>query len=230
MLGLYDYEYFKCLWKLEVRQNMKKCIIVGAGEFHEKIWNYDKEDFLIAADGGFEHLRKIGIVPNMIIGDMDSTEQECFSPDIIIKRLPREKDDTDTLAAIKEGLERGYKEFIIYGALGGERIDHSLANIQCLLFLHNHGAKGILYGAYERMELLCNDRINYPAAMRGMVSVFAFFQEAEGVTEQGLKYSVQDTTIKMEFPIGISNEFIGQESMIEVKRGMLLICIRETDR
>lgn len=229
MLGLYDYEYFKCLWKIEVRQNMKRCIIVGAGEFHEKSWNYDKEDYLIAADGGFEHLRRMGIMPDLLIGDMDSIEQECSSPGVTIKRLPREKDDTDMLAAIKEGLAQDYKEFIIYGALGGERIDHSLANIQCLLYLYNHGATGILYGARDRIELLCNDRINYPASMRGMVSVFAFSQDAEGVTEQGLKYSIQDTTIKMEFPIGISNEFIGRESMIEVKNGMLLICIHETD-
>ena len=221
MLGLYDYEYFKRLWKLEVRQNMKRCIIVGAGEFHEKTWNYDKEDYLIAADGGFEHLRKMEIIPDLLIGDMDSIEQEYSDSDVTIKKLPREKDDTDMLAAIKEGLAQGYKEFIIYGALGGERIDHSLANIQCLLYLYNHGATGILYGAH--------DRINYPASMRGMVSVFAFSQDAEGVTEQGLKYSIQDTTIKMEFPIGISNEFIGQESMIEVKNGMLLICIHETD-
>ena len=133
------------------------------------------------------------------------------------------------LAAIKEGLAQGCKEFIIYGALGGERIDHSIANLQCLLYLHQHGAKGILYGAHDRIELLCDGKIEYPATMKGILSVFAFFGDAKGVTEQGLKYSVQDTTIKMEFPIGISNEFIGKESMIEVKDGMLLVCIHEID-
>lgn len=206
---------------------MKRCIIVGAGEFHEKTWNYEKEDYLIAADGGFEHLRRMGITPDLLIGDMDSIEQECFDTDVKIKRLPREKDDTDMLAAIKEGLELGCTDFEIFGALGGERIDHSIANIQCLLYLYNHGARGILYGAYDRIELLCNNKVHYPATMKGMLSVFAFSGDAKGVTEQGLKYSILDATVKMEFPIGISNEFIGQESMIKVEDGMLLICIHE---
>ncbi len=206
---------------------MRRCIIVGAGEFHEKTWSYDNKDYLIAADGGFEHLKRMKIVPDMLIGDMDSIKQEYDNSDIEIKKLPREKDDTDMLAAIKEGLAAGCKEFAIYGALGGERIDHSIANIQCLLYLYNHGAKGVLYGVNDRIELLCNDKIYYPATMEGMLSVFAFGTDAMGVTEKGLKYSIHDTTIKMEFPIGVSNEFIGQESMIEVKEGMLLLCIHD---
>ena len=208
---------------------MKRCVIVGAGDFHENTWKYEKEDCLIAADGGYEHLRRMGMTPDLLIGDMDSIEQECANPEIKIKRLPREKDDTDMLAAIKEGLALGCTEFAIFGALGGERIDHSIANIQCLLYLYNHGAKGILYGAHDRIELLCNDRIYYPKTMKGILSVFAFGGDAKGVTEQGVKYEIQDVTIKMEFPIGTSNEFIGQESMIEVKDGMLLVCIHEMD-
>lgn len=206
---------------------MRRCIIVGAGEFSISAWCYRKEDYLIAADGGYNHLREIGIVPDLLIGDMDSLEQECTENGIQIKRLPVEKDDTDMLAAIKEGLASGCREFFIYGALGGERMDHSLANIQCLLYLYNHGAKGILYGVHDRIELLCNDRISYPSSMKGIFSIFAFGGDAKGVTERGLKYSLEDATVKMEFPIGISNEFIGQESVIEVKDGMLLICIHE---
>lgn len=206
---------------------MRRCVIVGAGEFQEKTWEYEKGDYLIAADGGYEYLRRMGMTPDLLIGDMDSIEQECANPNVKMKRLPTEKDDTDMLAAIKEGLALGCTEFILFGALGGERIDHSIANIQCLLYLYNHGAKGILYGAHDRIELLCNDRIYYPATMKGILSVFAFGGDAKGVTEQGVKYEIQDVTIKMEFPIGTSNEFIGQESMIEVKDGMLLLCIHE---
>lgn len=206
---------------------MKRCIIIGAGEFKTDAWNCKEEDYLIAADGGYEYLEQMGIVPDLLIGDMDSIERKGCQEKIQIKRLPREKDDTDMLAAIKEGLALGYKEFVIYGALGGERMDHSLANIQCLLYLHNHGAKGVLYGIHDRVELLCNDKRIYPASMKGIFSIFAFGEDARGVTEQGFKYSLQDATVKMEFPIGISNEFIGQESLIEVKNGKLLICIHE---
>ncbi len=211
---------------------MKKCIIVGAGDFNEKQWQYDKEeDYLIAADGGFCHLQRLGVIPDLLIGDMDSIVQEpeekSAAEPLRIKRLPVEKDDTDMLAAIKEGLEKGCREFVIYGALGGERIDHSIANIQCLLYLYNHGAKGILYGARDRMELLCNDQKMYPATMSGIFSAFAFGGDARGVTERGFQYTVEDATIKAEFPIGISNAFIGQESMVEVRDGMLLLCIHE---
>ena len=206
---------------------MRRCIIVGAGEFGKNKWKYEKEDYVIAADGGYEHLKKLGIVPDLLIGDMDSVKQEYDNPEIAIKKLPREKDDTDMLAAIKEGFAVGCKEFFIYGALGGERMDHSLANIQCLLYLHNHRAKGVLYGVNNRIELLCNDKIYYPATMKGILSIFAFGGDAKGVNEQGLKYLLQDAIVKMEFPIGISNEFIGQESMIEVKDGKLLIYIHE---
>lgn len=208
---------------------MKRCIIIGAGEFSDRTWRYEKDDYLIAADGGYEYLKGMGVTPDLLIGDMDSIEQEYSEHELFIKRLPREKDDTDMLAAIKEGLALECTEFHIYGALGGKRIDHSIANIQCLLYLHNHGAKGRLYGAEDSMELLCNDKIYYPATRKGMLSVFALSQEAKGVTEQGLKYSIQNAVLTMDFPIGISNEFIGQESMIEVKEGMLLICIHETE-
>lgn len=206
---------------------MKRCIIIGAGEFKAEAWSCKEEDYLIAADGGYEYLEQMGIVPDLLIGDMDSIERKGCQEKIQIKRLPREKDDTDMLAAIKEGLALGYKEFALYGALGGERMDHSLANIQCLLYLQNHGAKGVLYGIHDRVELLCNDKRIYPASMKGIFSIFAFEEDARGVTEQGFKYSLQDATVKMEFPIGISNEFIGQESLIEVKNGKLLICIHE---
>lgn len=206
---------------------MKRCIIVGAGEFNISAWNKQEEDYLIAADGGYEYLREMGISPDMLIGDMDSVEHDYRNKEVKVKKLPVEKDDTDMLAAIKEGLALGCREFVIYGALGGERIDHSLANIQCLLYLHHHGAKGILYGSHDRIELLCNGRVSYPASMKGIISVFAFGKDAMGVTEQGLRYSLQGATVKVEFPIGTSNEFIGQESMIEVKEGMLLICIHE---
>lgn len=206
---------------------MKRCIILGAGEFNISTWDYDKEDYLIAADGGYDYLKKMGIIPDLLIGDMDSIIEEHSEKEIQIKKLPVEKDDTDMLAAIKEGLALDCRNFAIYGALGGERIDHSLANIQCLLYLHNHGAKGILYGAHDRIELLCNDKIIYPPSMKGIFSIFAFGGDAKGVTEQGFKYSLQDATVKMEFPIGISNEFIGQESMLEVRNGMVLVCIHE---
>lgn len=211
----------------------KKCVIVGAGDFQkesiikENVLALYKDDFCIAADGGLIYLEQLGIVPDMLIGDMDSLGAVTLPEQVCIKKLPVEKNDTDMLAAIKEGLERGYQSFELYGALGG-RFDHTLANIQCLDYLNNRGARGVLFGNHLRVELLCNDRIDYPASMyRGnrRISVFAYGGDAYGVTEKGLKYSLENAHVRQEFPIGVSNEFTGQESMIEVKKGKLLICV-----
>lgn len=208
---------------------MKRCLIVGAGEIELScIVQPTKEDFVIAADGGFDALHEAGIVPHVWIGDMDSSERSTCDLEelkqVQMIKLPREKDDTDMLAAIRLGLEQGCQEFLLYGSLGG-RLDHTIANIQCLLFLKEQGANGRLYGRTEIIELLKNETMIYSADKKGMISVFALEGEAKGVTEKGLKYEIEDATLTPSFPIGVSNEFIGRESEITVKEGTLLICV-----
>ena len=110
-----------------------------------------EEDYVIAVDGGLSYCGILNVEPDLIIGDFDSmSEQEKLAVEQLqqtvpekICRLPECKDDTDMLAAIKRGLELGYTDFRIYAATGG-RFDHTLANIQCLLYLKNHGAVGYL--------------------------------------------------------------------------------------
>ena len=110
-----------------------------------------EEDYVIAVDGGLSYCGLLNVEPDLIIGDFDSmSEQEKLAVEQLqqtvpekICRLPECKDDTDMLAAIKRGLELGYTDFRIYAATGG-RFDHTLANIQCLLYLKNHGAVGYL--------------------------------------------------------------------------------------
>lgn len=218
---------------------MNKCVIVGAGDCNSMLLRkkmvLQQGDLCIAADRGLEYLLEIGVIPNLIIGDMDSVKPEILtqqlehSDKISIRQLPVEKDDTDMLAAIKEGLIRGYKIFELYGALGG-RIDHTIANIQCLLYLLNHGARGILIGKDTNILLIRNEKITFTAQEHKagkLLSIFAYGQDAIGVTENGLKYSLQDAIVKQEFPIGISNQFTGTDAMIQVKEGMLLICVED---
>lgn len=211
---------------------MKKCVIIGAGECNTDILMnklvLDDDDFCIAADGGLEYFMKIGRTPNLLIGDMDSLGMKEPCGPFRIRRLPVEKDDTDMLAAIKEGLESGYRDFELYGALGG-RLDHTIANLQCLLYLINRGAKGVLVGDNMTISLIRDEAVallsdDYEAGRK--ISVFAFGGDAYGVTERGLKYSVSNGTIRQEFPIGVSNEFIGKDAEISVRNGMLLICIQ----
>lgn len=206
---------------------MKKCVIFGAGEYTGLNWKRQIDDFVIAADGGYKKLLEIGERPDLLIGDMDSLNDQALvdmaiNAGIEVEILPTCKDDTDILAAIKIGLSRDCTVFDIYGALGG-RLDHTIGNLQCLAFLQGKGAKGYLYDAGMRTELICNEKVVFPKDMKGTFSAFAYGGDAYEVTISGLKYEVENALIRKDFPIGVSNEFTGKESYIEVRRGMLLI-------
>lgn len=203
---------------------MKKCVIVGAGDFFSLRNPIENDTYVIAADGGFDYLKRESIKPNLVIGDMDSTGFDIIDANAIV--LPCQKDDTDMLAAIRQGLDKGYRYFEMYGALGG-RLDHTIANIQCLLFLKNNGAHGIIYGKEDSLQLIRNEKIDFDEYKRGYISVFAYGGEAKGVTEKGLMYEVADVTLIPSIPIGVSNEFIGKKAYVEVKEGNLLIHIQK---
>lgn len=221
---------------------MKKCVIFAAGGFNaDAVIGSTKNDivrqcgegFCIAADGGLDALLCLGVMPDLVIGDMDSLagveqlERLEKENSVRVKRLPRKKDDTDMLAAVKEGLGAGCESFEMYGALGG-RTDHTIANIQCLYFLLSKGAYGVLHGVGERMELLRNSRLEFTAdfCKTGTVfSAFALGNTAHGVTEKGFMYELCDADLTPDFPIGVSNEFIGERAQIEVRDGTVLIFI-----
>ena len=142
-----------------------------------------------------------------------------------ICRLPECKDDTDMLAAIKRGLELGYTDFRIYAATGG-RFDHTLANIQCLLYLKNHGAVGYLVDGTGMVLVLQNEAVHFRKELEGTMSLFAMTKEAKGVNIRGMKYSLENAVITNDFPIGISNEFLGEEAEVSVEDGELVCMIR----
>lgn len=123
---------------------MKKgiCYIVGAGDWFDMDFRPAKNDFVIAADAGLRYLEQVGIPADLVIGDFDTLEEIPTGANVV--RLSCEKDDTDMLAAVREGIKAGYKEFHIYGGTGG-RIDHTLANLQVLAYLAGNGMQGFLH-------------------------------------------------------------------------------------
>lgn len=194
------------------------CYIVGAGEWDPFILPAGSGDMVIAVDGGYEYLKGQRI--DLVVGDFDSLSYVPEHPNVL--QLRSEKDDTDMRTALKEGLKAGYQSFYIYGGCGG-RMDHTLANIQCLAYLAQEGARGHLMGQGEIMTLIQNESASFAAREQGYLSVFSYGEKAEGVTIQGLKYPLQDAVLKDTFPIGVSNEFIGKPAHISVKNGRLLI-------
>lgn len=198
------------------------CYIVGAGDVYTKARIKAKEeDYIICADGGYAHRTLLGKEPDLVVGDFDSYGK---IPDTQRKIVaPREKDETDMMLAVNEGLKKGYKEFVIYGGLGGDRFEHSVANVQLLSYICSEGARGTLIHKGKLLTAFRNSKINFKEEKTGYVSVFSLCDESHGVNIKNLKYEVNDFTLKANLPIGISNEFIGKESTVSVKDGTLLV-------
>ena len=196
------------------------CYIIGSVEMENEAFTPNPDDFVIAADGGYTNLQKLGMNPDILVGDFDSLETVPKGEQII--RLPKEKNDTDTLYCVRLGLEKGYKKFALYGCTGG-RLDHTIANIQTLAFIAEQGAAGFLNGGGYTITVLKNSAITFDAEKKGILSVFCLGEKAEGVFLTGLKYPLNNYTMTNTMPIGVSNEFIGTESTVEVRNGMLAV-------
>ena len=214
-----------------------KCVIIAAGSFPNTEIDLNEGDLCIACDAGFKYAQQLGVLPDLIVGDFDSaaeagedvirgiSEIAQSDPDRIV-RLPVRKDDTDTIQAVKIGLSRGYKKFYLYGALGGRRFDHSLANIQTLLYIKHHGGTGYIMEQETMLLVAENETIRFHRGNVGMLSIFSLSEISKGVTLKGLMYNMSNANLTSDFPLGVSNEFIiDEEAEITVEDGTLLITV-----
>ena len=215
-----------------------RCIIVAAGEFHKEVFlthvAVGEADFVISCDAGLINCDAVGIEPQLVVGDFDSgarqgaafldriRKMEEKTPERVL-RLPVEKDDTDLMRAIKEGLTRGYRNFLIFGALGGERFSLSYAAVQSLLYLKHYDAQGSIISKNAILRIIENETATFLGKMSGHISLFALSERVEGVTLTGLQYALQDAVLTNDFPLGVSNAFIeGETATVSVRKGTLL--------
>ncbi len=201
---------------------MRTCIIIAGGDLPGTI-TISEHALVICADCGLRHAQRLGIVPDLIVGDFDSFT-DTLPDGIETLRLPVEKDVTDTMQAVLYGAGRGCREFHIYGVFGGARIDHSLANIQMLHTMHTRGLKGVLHhgGTIVETQSPADGVCRYPR-FDGDFSVFALTDACEGVTIRGCKYNVEEITLKNSFPLGVSNCITDEYAEISTRTGLLLI-------
>lgn len=202
------------------------CVIFGAGEYYAERPCVPDGAFVIAADGGLDHMRAFGIEADMVIGDFDSLQGARPSGSDRTIALPSEKDDPDMLSALKVGWSHGCRTFHIYGALGG-RIDHTLSAVQLMALLARHGGIGFLHGDGTVVTAICDGTLSFAACHMPpgrMVSVFAHSDVARGVNEPGLKYELIDGTLTNDMVLGLSNEFRpGTPAEIGVDEGTLIV-------
>lgn len=198
---------------------MPICYIVSAMPL-ARVPHRTSDDLIIAADLGFRRLSEVGVSPDLTVGDFDSLPD---APTENVLSFPKRKDDTDTLLAIREGLARGYRRFLLYGADGGF-FDHAYANIQALALLRERDAFGIIFGMREDVALLtAGDALTFqkPKAEKRF-SVFAYGGDAE-VTLEGLSYSGESILLTDRHPLGVGNLFLDTDARIRVTRGRVLV-------
>ena len=198
---------------------MRTCVIFCAGGFDRLAKPIDKKDLIIAADGGLRHVQSLGLTPHIVLGDFDSLGYIPAGSEV----YPVEKDDTDSMLAVKKGLSLGCDVFYIYGALDGPRLDHTIANLQLLQYLAHHGATGYLIGRQHIVRSLQSERLEFPVFFEGTLSVFCMGEDAAGVTLMGTKYEMQSGVLSAGFPLGVSNHFIGIPASVTVRDGILLL-------
>lgn len=205
---------------------MKKCVIIGSAPCKETDFSgeFDRENsFVICADGGLDAALRLEITPDLLIGDFDSV-QSALPERVETIRLKKDKDDTDTMAAVKVAVHRGYRDFLFLGVLGG-RLDHSIANLYILQFLAGQGCRAMISGDGCRVFLLNGGRLTLSGLVGTTVSVFPFGTGSCTVSYEGMKYPLTETRLNAAQPIGVSNVITGTDAKITVHDGNALIIV-----
>lgn len=201
------------------------CLIIsGAPECYFPV-SFARADFVIACDAGYIHAQRADIVPDVIIGDFDSYTGDLPGGVEIIRTKP-EKDDTDTMMALKLAIRRGYRRIMLVGALGG-RVDHMLANISLVAFAAEKGADLQIVDGHHQIFAVRNGRRRVPRSTWRNLSVFAFDTECKGVTLRGVKYPLEGAVLTNTFALGVSNEFTEDVAEISVESGILIVVLSD---
>lgn len=204
-----------------------RCLIISGAPNCFFPSNFRNADFTIACDSGYLHAVKAGIVPDLLVSDFDSFDG-ILNPAMEIVRAVPEKDDTDTLLALKEAMHRGYSDIMIVGGLGG-RIDHTLANISLTAFAAKNGAICHLIDEHHQIFAIKDDSIMVRKGYWRWLSVFAMDSEVRGVTLRGVKYPLKDAVLTNTYPIGVSNEFTESAAIVTAERGTLLVVLSDIE-
>ena len=202
---------------------MKRCVIVGGAGIN----NYDyirgrlcADDYIVFCDSGLRHLEPLQVKPSLIVGDFDSHDNPHLDVETIV--LPCEKDDTDTVFAVKEAIKRGFDDFLLIGVVGA-RLDHTLGNVSILLYLDSIGKKGIVIDDYSEMEIVSNE----PAYIEDSYAFFSLLNvsgTAKGITIENAKYLLNNAEITCEYQYGVSNEVLpGKTAKVSILEGKLLL-------
>ena len=196
------------------------CLIVSGGDYCEIPAEFRDADFVIACDRGWKFAESLDLIPDLIVGDFDSSPMP--ENGIPVKILPVLKDDTDTMYAVRTALNRGYRNIAIGCAFGG-RLDHALANLQSAAFAVSHGGRCRLIGADTEALVFTAAREVFPRRDGWSLSLLSLSDECRGVTVRGTKFEGENLTLTNSFPLGVSNVWAAEEAVVSVESGTLMV-------
>jgi thiamine pyrophosphokinase len=185
-------------------------------------------DLIVAADGGSEHLALWGIVPHVVVGDLDSLSAEARARveqrGGETERWPAEKDKTDTELAVDRAVASGADEVVVLGALGGPRDDHALANVALLALERDRRVRlRIVRGATSVRACRAGETCELSGRVGDLVTLIAFGSDAEGVRTEGLRYPLRGETLRLGSSRGVSNEVAAAGARVTLALGALLV-------
>lgn len=230
---------------------MKKCLVISGGDFFDAPRSlYDEADFVVACDKGWDYAKRLGFLPDVVIGDFDSygagvEEGDGASPagdtaapagdgaspdgdafawegDTKIIKLSRDKDDSDTMAGVKYAIGEGCNDFTFICAAGG-RFDHFFCNIQTLSFIAEKFGKARLLSDNDEITVINKSSVEIEKKEGWSLSVFSLCDEARGITEEGTRWQLNGGLMRQNAPYGLSNEWIADKAKIAVEEGTLII-------
>ena len=203
-----------------MKQN--RCVVISGGDF-SPVSGISPDDFVIACDRGYVYCERLGLRPDLIISDFDSYTGPVDS-EIPLNRFVSEKDDTDTMLAVRYAVEHGFHELLLCCALGG-RLDHLIANLQSLVYAQKHGLPAVLLSEDTEIRTLVGGALRIPRREDRSLSVFALDGPCRGVCISGAKYPLANAELLPSFPLGVSNTWAEEEAVISVEEGILLIVL-----
>ena len=200
-----------------------KCLIISGGEYPGLPAATDVFSYIIACDRGWLYAKKAGLIPDLVIGDFDSSPVPKDRASVEI--YPERKDDTDTMLAAKHALKLGYSDITICCAFGG-RMDHTLANIQAAAFIVSSGGEAELIGKDTLAFAFTGTKKAFPKKGEYSFSIFSLSDQCTGVSIRGSQYDCENIVLTNSFPLGVSNAW--SEDVIEVAAGSGILLVVES--
>jgi len=205
-----------------------RSIILANGEYGDINWYsglFRDGDYIICADGGANYAFKLGVMPAIIIGDMDSIYPEVkkhfFNKGVEMKQYPRRKDLTDTQIALTLAEEAGSDEILFIGTLG-KRLDHTLSNIYCGIEPAQRNIQ-IIHFSPDCTIYLVSKGLEIRGEKGDIVSVISLTEETSGVCLQGFEYPLDNVVLKNSQPFAVSNILAHDKGEVKVKEGVLAV-------